>query len=446
MDFTNQYHTQYLSNVVNKKNKQPNVVKLKDKQRHILKQQTEDTLRNKFIQEKIENDKRFKISQNNNFFLNQPTYNPPSNNNNYNEQNYIYQSNNYVPQQPTYNTQPRQIYEQPKIKVHNEQNYSKFQERYNKNPYQKPNTETNYKKEYKNQLEDFINQGFNPYDILGLEDEFTFHDVKKAYKKLALKTHPDKGGNAHLFEMVTKAYMYILEEFKKQKTSKDYNELKNESKQNIEQQKTYVNTNLERDGFNVNKFNRIYSDNKLKDVYDDGYGEWMDKRTDEREDIDIENIFSDKFNINIFNSTFDEDKNTDVDNLQLIEIIEPSPMQLSNRLKFTTLGDKKINDFSKNYNVNNVNSLDYSDYKKAHTQTKLINVNKYKSRKSYRNITDFKHSRKNQKMTLNEKEKEYFSTKKEKEYLEEQKRLHRLKQKDILIEKHFKKMNKLMIQ
>jgi hypothetical protein len=121
-------------------------------------------------------------------------------------------------------------------------------------------------------------------------------------------------------------------------------------------------------------------------------------------------------------------------------------MQLSNRLKFTTLGDKNIDDFSKNYNVNNVNSLDYSDYKKAHTQTKLINTKKYKSRKSYKNITNFKHSRKNQKMTLNEKEKQYFSTKKEKEYLEEQKRLHRLKQKDILIEKHFKKMNKLMIQ
>ena len=33
------------------------------------------------------------------------------------------------------------------------------------------------------------------YDILGINPDATTEEIKKAYKKLALQNHPDKGGD-----------------------------------------------------------------------------------------------------------------------------------------------------------------------------------------------------------------------------------------------------------
>lgn len=46
----------------------------------------------------------------------------------------------------------------------------------------------------------------NYYKILGLEKTASEDDIKKAYKKLALKNHPDKGGNIEKFREIQEAY------------------------------------------------------------------------------------------------------------------------------------------------------------------------------------------------------------------------------------------------
>ena len=46
---------------------------------------------------------------------------------------------------------------------------------------------------------------------LGLCADALFADVRKAYRALALRHHPDKGGDAELFKDVQNAYEYLAE-------------------------------------------------------------------------------------------------------------------------------------------------------------------------------------------------------------------------------------------
>lgn len=56
----------------------------------------------------------------------------------------------------------------------------------------------------------------NYYDILGIPNKSLLEDIKKAYKKLALKYHPDKPhGNRDKFEQISKAYSHLSDKSRK---------------------------------------------------------------------------------------------------------------------------------------------------------------------------------------------------------------------------------------
>lgn len=44
------------------------------------------------------------------------------------------------------------------------------------------------------------------YDLLEVEKTCTQDEVKKAYRKIARKAHPDKGGDPELFKEINMAY------------------------------------------------------------------------------------------------------------------------------------------------------------------------------------------------------------------------------------------------
>jgi len=55
----------------------------------------------------------------------------------------------------------------------------------------------------------------NPYKILGLEKTSTENDIKKAYKKLALIYHPNKGGNEEMMKKIGEAYETLINKNKR---------------------------------------------------------------------------------------------------------------------------------------------------------------------------------------------------------------------------------------
>jgi hypothetical protein len=52
----------------------------------------------------------------------------------------------------------------------------------------------------------------NPYVVLGIPKEATPEQVKKAYRKKAMKSHPDRGGDVKVFQEVQLAYDVLSDE------------------------------------------------------------------------------------------------------------------------------------------------------------------------------------------------------------------------------------------
>ena len=55
----------------------------------------------------------------------------------------------------------------------------------------------------------------NLYDILGISKDSSETDIKKAYRKLAVKHHPDKGGDEEVFKKISHAYGILSDTEKK---------------------------------------------------------------------------------------------------------------------------------------------------------------------------------------------------------------------------------------
>lgn len=52
----------------------------------------------------------------------------------------------------------------------------------------------------------------DPYDILGVNKKSTDNEIKTAYKKLALKHHPDRGGDVKKMQDITWARDLLFNE------------------------------------------------------------------------------------------------------------------------------------------------------------------------------------------------------------------------------------------
>ena len=67
----------------------------------------------------------------------------------------------------------------------------------------------------------------DPYEVLEVRKNYTWNELKDAYKYTALLTHPDKeGGNEIVFNFVTECFKKLAYEYKARQQDKTFIDLK----------------------------------------------------------------------------------------------------------------------------------------------------------------------------------------------------------------------------
>ena len=113
-----------------------------------------------------------------------------------------------------------------------------------------------------------LNDEFNPYQILRCSPDSNIEVIKKNYKTLAFQYHPDKPtGNTQQFQLITKAYLYLVNEYKKKSDTTNFVNLKHNFKDYTKQQDNspLQNVNMENENFNLKLFNKIFMENHISD-------------------------------------------------------------------------------------------------------------------------------------------------------------------------------------
>lgn len=148
-------------------------------------------------------------------------------------------------------------------------------------------------------------------EVLNIQEEvaLTEESLKAAYKKMALRAHPDKGGSEEYFEAVTRAYAYLSEILKHMRGGKREGRMDAPTTLNVnrdaeaEKWKHTEPVRLNAKNLDMNAFNKLFEQTHMPDPDSDGYGDWL-KTEDSRKS---EPAFKGQFNRDVFNRMFDSE-------------------------------------------------------------------------------------------------------------------------------------------
>ena len=311
-----------------------------------------------------------------------------------------------------------------------------------KNNTVKKNEESNNKYNKEDFIEEFNklhnDEYFNPYKILDIDYVYNPEILKAKYKEKAMIYHPDKEtGNVRIFQDITKSYIYLLKKYKENIPDKQIKELKEDFEKHINEEKGKHNILLNDKNFNINKFNKIFSENNVK-TEDDGYENFMKNGID-KEESKKSYIFSDDFNINIFNKLFNEKiKKKKKTELQLYK--EPETIFQSNS-NYIELGEDKITDYSSATGFNK--KMHYTDCKIAYSEPEILETEEQNNYKTLEELKDFRKDISYKMDDATEAEyNEYIKLQKQKE----EERQYRTKCEDLNILKKYNSINKILLQ
>ena len=285
----------------------------------------------------------------------------------------------------------------------------------------------------------------DPYKILGIGKNYDEKSLKKAYLKKAMKAHPDRGGTPQSFQQISIAFTLLQKKLKERENNHSHNQLREGARDYYTQQlnQPKVNVNMT-ENFDVDVFNQIYEQNKIPDVYDDGYGNWMNDNP--ALESGQQKMFQNGFNKDMFNATFENYKREQSQrNPQnaLVKYGEPEvKISMSNSDSIMTLGQDKITDFS-----GNSDNLTYTDYKQAFTDgSTLIDINSVDTSGRASSIGGIKSQRSNISYTMSREDEQKQALLRIEEQKAENNRLKRLNELDQRHAESYERIHSMLLR
>lgn len=162
-------------------------------------------------------------------------------------------------------------------------------------------------------------------EVLGIQEEvaITEEALKKAYKRAALRAHPDKGGSEEHFEAVTRSYAYLSEILRRMNGGRGSGSgigsgtaiggagsieapsvITTSRKEEAAAWQHAEPVKLNPKNLDMNAFNHLFEQTHMPDPDQDGYGDWLKDNVGGKAKGPK---FSGKFNRDVFNSMFEEE-------------------------------------------------------------------------------------------------------------------------------------------
>ena len=302
-------------------------------------------------------------------------------------------------------------------------------------------------------------------EVLGIEEEvaLTEESLKKAYKKAAIKAHPDKGGTEERFEAITRAYAYLSEILKRvqgggrgsgggagngMEKLESPGEVMNFRQKQAEELKHAEPVRLNPKNLNMTVFNDIFEKTHMPDPDSDGYGDWLKSAGNEIENSGPK--FGGKFNRDVFNSMFQEDARKKAaaangGNMNTALMLHPDEMALT-----PSMGIEIGRDRPSEYTASATESMKrggmvFTDLRSAYTKDSTFTQNVANVRVEDRDMKTYQAQRKNAPVPLSDYEREQLYASENALKQREQQRQLRKAHQDVIENQYFERMKQLVI-
>ena len=281
-------------------------------------------------------------------------------------------------------------------------------------------------------------------EVLGLEEEVALTDdaLKKAYKKAALRAHPDKGGSERDFEAITRAHAYLGEILLRVKGGRgkegkvEAPEKLRDTREGASKEWEMVEpVRLNPKKLDMNLFNQMFEQTRIPDPEEDGYGDWLKGADTQTSGPN----FGGKFNRDVFNKAF-EDEAKAKQASSAMTVRQPEALTLAPN-SGVELGRTGGGGFTAAANAN----LKFTDLRNAYTSENMITSQVADVRVEARNFDQFSASRKQAPAPLTNHEMAGIQAAEAAAAQREEQRRLRAAQEDSLGTQYFERMKRLVI-
>ena len=300
----------------------------------------------------------------------------------------------------------------------------------------------------------------DPYYVLDVPKDYEWDELVSAYRRLARLVHPDKGPvsekevRTKMFRMATECFRVLAHEYKTRSEDRPHFDLKRESQAYYEANPPSSKpgrapnqgqgTAGGEDGSFIDKFNRMFDENRMDDEdTSTGYGQIMTPSSKVREDIAPPQVIK-TYTKETFNDTFE--KHAVPGKREVVVYREPEALPMVRKMAYTELGGDRPDDFSSSREGTKQGTLDFTDYMRAHTTSRLVDPRSVKARKDYKNVDAYEADRTKVMTQPPTREELAFRAQRESEDKRmESMRRERLKQRDAQAKEHHDRMSQMLI-